>query len=317
MRENVTDIAEEIVTDSRFEDNLENPNDNTVYIGYEPSGVLHLGHMVTANALIELQKIGLNTKVLIADLHADLNNKSMDRSMKEVGKTMEEQLLNFGLSEDTEFVYGSDFQNKIEYQDMVHQLCQKVSRKRAERSMSEIADSESTKVSHLLYPIMQIADIWWLDADIALGGMEQRKVHMLANDIFPKQDLRQRTYIHTPLLADLETGESKMSSSSGTTISSADSEQSVREKIMSAYCPTEKSKEQKDNPILQMYQYHVFPRKNNVTVQRKDEHGGNVKYSSYDELETAFHNGSLHPLDTKEKLQEELNDILEPLRVAH
>lgn len=312
----IEEIAEEIITSDRFEDNASNAEQKTAYIGYEPSGVLHLGHIVTANALIELQNMGFNIKVLIADLHAQLNNKESDQDIRDLGETMKDQLLSFGLSEDTTFVYGSDFQNDVEYQTMVHKLCQKVTTSRAERSMSEIASDESSKVSHLLYPVMQIADIWWLDADIAVGGMEQRKVHMLASDTFPKEDLEKRTYIHTPLLADLETGETKMSSSSGTTISSADSKDEVRDKIMDAYCPTDRP-EDKDNPILQIYEYHIFPRNDQVRIEREDEHGGDIIYSNYEEMEESLYDGDLHPLDAKEHLHRELNKILEPLREAH
>lgn len=312
----IEEIAEEIITSDRFETDASNAEQKTAYIGYEPSGVLHLGHIVTANALIELQNMGFNIKVLIADLHAQLNNKESDQDIRDLGETMKDQLLNFGLSEDTTFVYGSDFQNDVEYQRMVHKLCQRVTTSRAERSMSEIASNESSKVSHLLYPVMQIADIWWLDADIAVGGMEQRKVHMLASDTFPKEDLEKRTYIHTPLLADLDTGETKMSSSSGTTISSADSEDEVRDKIMDAYCPTDRP-DNKDNPILQIYEYHIFQRNNRVKIEREKEHGGDVVYSNYEEMEESLYSGELHPLDAKEYLHQELNRILEPLRMAH
>ena len=47
----------------------------TVYAGYEPSGEIHLGHLVTINKLVDLQAAGFEVIVLLADLHAFLNRK--------------------------------------------------------------------------------------------------------------------------------------------------------------------------------------------------------------------------------------------------
>lgn len=315
MSNNLKEIATELVTEEEIDRILENPNDYSAYVGYEPSGVLHIGHMVTANVMMELQELGIDVKILIADLHAELNQKG--ENADEVGKLMEQQLKAFGLSDDTDFIYGSDFQMTEEYQRMVHKFCQTVTSSRAERSMAEISHGESTKVSHLLYPVMQSADIWYMDVDIAVGGMEQRKVHMLARDIFPKQNIEKPSFIHTPLIADLDTGDGKMSTSEGVSISSADSEQELEDKVRSAYCPTDRPEENKENPVLQMYRYHIFPRKDSITIEREDEYGGDVTYDSYKSLESDLYLGNLHPSDAKSTLAKELNELLEPVREVH
>lgn len=309
-------IASEIVPEDEFREMVEDSSEYTAYVGYEPSGVLHLGHMVTANAMIKLQEMGFNVKILIADLHAELNGKGSSEEMRETGEEMIEQLKTFGLDDDTEFVFGSDFQMDEEYQKMMHRLSKSTTSKRAERSMADISHGESTKVSHLMYPVMQATDIWWLDADVALGGMEQRKVHMLARDVFPKNDLKKPSFVHTPLIADLSTGDGKMSSSTGVSVSSADSREEVSEKVNDAYCPTE-AKEDSDNPVLQMYNYHVFPRYDKVTIERDEEYGGNLEYDDYESLEKDLYSGVLHPLDAKGALAQHLNDLLDPIRAVH
>jgi len=53
---------------------------------------------------------------------------------------------------------------------------------------------------------MQALDIPYLGVDLAVGGMEQRKVHMLARDVLPSIDREPPTSLHTPLIADLGTG---------------------------------------------------------------------------------------------------------------
>ena len=83
----------------------------------------------------------------------------------------------------TEFVLGSSYQVKPDYFADLIGLSQKVTVKRALRSMQEIArDVDHAKVSQMLYPIMQTLDIKYLKLDAALGGMEQRKIHVLARE---------------------------------------------------------------------------------------------------------------------------------------
>ena len=55
-----------------------------VYAGYEPSGEIHLGHLVTVNKLIDLKEAGFEVVVLLADLHAFLNRKG---TMEQVGES--------------------------------------------------------------------------------------------------------------------------------------------------------------------------------------------------------------------------------------
>lgn len=315
--QNLKEITSEIVPEDEFKDIIDSPSEHTAYVGYEPSGVLHIGHMVTANAMIELQDMGVDIKILIADLHAELNQKNQDTDGREIGEKMTEQLKAFGLSDDTDFIYGSDFQMTDEYQKMVHKIAQSTTSSRAQRSMAEISHGETTKVSHLLYPVMQAADIWWLNADIAVGGMEQRKVHMMTRDIFPKLEISPCAFVHTPLIADIETGQGKMSTSDGISISSADSEEEVFDKINSSYCPTSPSEDGRENPVLQMYQYHIFPRNDLVEIERKDEYGSNLRYTEYGELESDVFSGNLHPSDAKSTLSRELNKLLEPVRQVH
>ena len=45
---------------------------------------------------------------------------------------------------------------------------------------------ENPDVAQTLYPIMQAVDMAWLDVDVAIGGIDQRKVHMLAREELPR-----------------------------------------------------------------------------------------------------------------------------------
>lgn len=297
------------------------PEGKRAYVGYEPSGVLHLGHMLTANKLIDLQSVGMDVVILLADVHAYLNNKGSFDDIRATAERMREQFIAYGLAVDqTEFTYGSSFQLDEEYVLDLHALGLETTLNRAQRAMAEIQSEETPKVSHVVYPLMQALDIVYLDLDLAVGGLDQRKVHALARDNLPEIGYGAPTAIHTPILADLETGVGKMSSSTGVTISMEDSTAEIKEKVNAAFCPpTREPKPTSDgadraNPVLQLFQYHVFPRFDRVIVDRPSEYGGEATYDGFEELAEAVESGELHPADAKQALAGYLDRLIAPGR---
>ena len=186
--------------------------------------------------------------------------------------------------------------------------------------MAEIQRGDHAKVSQMVYPLMQALDIEYLDVDLAVGGLDQRKVHMLARETLPDLDYEVRPALHTPIIADLSTGVGKMSSSDGVTISMDDTTEEISEKVNDAYCPPTADPEPTDdgedreNPVLQLFKYHVFPRVSTVVVERPDEYGGDLEYDSYEALEAEMESGELHPMDAKGALADALDDLIEPGR---
>ena len=297
----------EIVTEEELRVLLTKPG-RKVYAGYEPSGEIHLGHLVTINKLIDLRDAGLEVTVLLADLHAFLNRKG---SMEEVRKLAEYNRKCFeglGLT-DVRYVLGSDIQLSREYQILVHELSQQITLNRATRSMDEVGrQMDNPTVSQMVYPIMQMADIAVLGVDAAVGGIDQRKIHMLAREYLPGKGYPSPVCIHVPILNGLDG--KKMSSSQGNYISVADSEDGIRKKMKKAFCPPEIA----DNPVLQVLMHHVFPRTGTVTIVRPEKFGGDRTFASYAEMEEAYAAGSIHPADLKSAVAESLIQILAPVR---
>jgi tyrosyl-tRNA synthetase len=317
----LTRNAAEVVTDEEVRDLAAESEGTRAYVGYEPSGVLHLGHLLTANKLIDLQEAGMEVVILLADAHAYLNEKGTLEEIRATAERMKAQFLAYGLDEDrTEFVYGSTFQFDEEYTRDLHYLERATTMNRARRAMAEIQGDETAKVSHLVYPLMQTLDIEYLDLDLAVGGLDQRKVHMLAREKLPELDYDVRPAIHTPILADLTTGEGKMSSSEGTTISMEDSTEDVEEKVNAAFCPPTRDPEptddgtERENPVLELFEYHVFPRFDEVVVERPEKYGGNLTYGSYEALAADLESGDLHPADAKGALATSLDELIAPGR---
>jgi tyrosyl-tRNA synthetase len=277
--------------------------------------------MLTANKLIDLQEAGFEIVVLLADVHAYLNGKGTFEEIRETAERMQEQFLAYGLdAADTEFVYGSSFQLDEEYELDLHELELGTSLNRAKRAMAELQSGETVRVSHVVYPLMQALDVEYLDLDLAVGGLDQRKVHMLHREAMPDLGYEARPCLHTPILADLTSGVGKMSSSTGVTISMEDTREDIDEKVNSAYCPPTRDPDpdeegnERENPVLELFQYHVFPRFEQVVVERPEKYGGDLTYDTYESLAAELESGELHPADAKSALAEYLDRLVAPGR---
>jgi tyrosyl-tRNA synthetase len=314
--ERITRNTVEAVTEEEVRELAEDPEGKRVYVGYEPSGVLHLGHLLGATKLIDMQEAGMDVVVLLADVHAYLNGKGTFEEIRETAEQMKAQFLAYGLDEEhTEFVLGSEYQLDDDYELDLHELELSTSLKRAQRAMAEIQGGETAKVSHVVYPLMQALDIEYLDLDLAIGGMDQRKVHMLAREELPSLGYEKRPALHTPIIGDLTSGSGKMSSSTGVTLSMEDSTEDIEEKVNDAFCPPTRDPEgDKVNPVLELFQYHVFPRFDTVVVERPEEYGGDLEYDDYDALADDLESGELHPADAKGALADYLDELIAPGR---
>ena len=304
----------EIINENKLKDILKLKKPVT-YCGYEVSGGtgggIHLGHLVTITKLLDLQKAGFHVKVLFADWHTWLNRKGDWDFIHKQCKIWEQGFKAAGL--DAEFVLGSKFQRNLNYIDDVLTLSLNTTMNRALRSMQEVArDFENAKVSQVIYPLMQIVDIKHLKVDLVQAGLEQRKIHGLGIEVFPKINYKVPVFVHTPLISSLKGPGSKMSSSEPESmISINDDENNIRKKINNAYCPQGVVE---DNPILQIMKLIIFPRYNEVIIERSSKFGGNLKFKSYNELEKEFVNKKLHPQDLKNSCSIYLDKILMPIR---
>lgn len=299
----------EIITPDELKEKIE--KDSTVaYIGYEPSGKVHLGHAITIKKMIDLQKAGFKIKILLADLHAYLNGKGSLEEIKEISEYMKKCFLAFGLSEDTEFILGSTFQTDDNYTLKVYELALSTTLTRARRSMAQITrDDEDHKVAEVIYPIMQVIDMLFLDTDVAVGGMEQRKIHMLARENLPKVGSPAPVCIHTPLLHGTD-GSEKMSSSKENFIAIDDSPEDIKKKIKNSFCP---AGEIEGNPVVEIAKHFIYDKQETLLIERPPKFGGNLELT-YDELIEFYKNNGLHPLDLKNAVTSNLIKILEPVR---
>jgi tyrosyl-tRNA synthetase len=302
--------TEEVVSEEQLVEVLKNKKKPSVYCGYEVNGPLHLGHFVTITKLMDFQKAGFIVKVLLADVHSFLNRKGDEEGLKKEVINWRKTIKAIGL--DAEVILGSDFQFKPDYIMDVMRLAQKSTINRGLRSMQEVArDVENATISQLWYPLMQIVDIKHLGVDVAEGGLEQRKIHMMGKDM--KAELGYDfVACHTPLITSLKGPGSKMSKSiPGSGIAVTDDYDTIKKTISGAYCPVGESN---DNPVLQLAKLIIFPRISNFDIKRPEKFGGNLSFSDYQSLESAYTSGKLHPMDLKNSITQYLEDIIKPIR---
>jgi len=302
--------TEEIVRKDELLNLLKKNKKPVVYCGYEPSGPLHLGHFVTILKLNDLEKAGFEVKILLADVHAMLNKKGDEKLIKQEVAAWKKTLK--AINKNFKIILGSSFQFEKDYQKEIMNLAQHSTIKRGLRSMQEVArDIENASISQMWYPLMQIVDIKYLGANLALGGLEQRKIHMLGKDL-SKIFNHEFVALHTPLITSLKSPGQKMSKSlQGSGISIIETKSEIGKTLKRAYCP---EKEIKDNPILQISKLIIFPILEKMKISRPEKFGGNKTYESYSELEKDFSSGNLHPMDLKNSISESLEKIISPIR---
>lgn len=320
-KELVTRLTEEVVTDEELDEILQEKEKPTAYIGYAPTGMPHIGHFATLRKVADFVNAGFEFKVLVADVHAELDVEKTPLSLVEARskvyeKAIKEMIRQSGIDlEDVEFVRGSSYQHDKEYQKGYMHLMENATVNRAERASSEVVRHEDgMKSSGILYPFLQIMDCVALDVDIAYAGTDQRRIYMLGRETLPKIGEEKVTTVLYPLLGGLQGG--KMSASSEKSkLGVTDDEEEIEEKIMDAYCP---QGEVEDNNVLGYLKYLIFPiledRGRSFEIQRPDKYGGNISYGSYEEVEGDFVSGELHPQDLKQGVSEVLKEIIRPVR---
>lgn len=305
----------EAVTEEELKALLETHAHPKHYIGFEVSGLLHAGSFACAQVVNNLSAAGFETTILLADWHALINNKlGGDFGKIEVAAGYFEEAFKF-LCPKANIVLGTDlYKHNDDYWKSVLQFSMHVTLARATRTMQVLGRSESDTldVAKYVYPSMQSVDIKFLGVDVAHAGTDQRKVHMLAREVFPKMGWKPPIALHHRLLPALGGEELKMSKSKpDTAVFIHDSEAEIKRKISKAFCP-EKTVE--GNPVLAYARDLVFAGKSSFKIERPAKFGGNAEFFAFHELEAAFAKGEVHPSDLKNSVASELNAFISPVR---
>ena len=310
--------TEEIVSERLLRERLEEGKTLKHYIGFEISGYLHLGALITALKIKDLMKAGVKPSIFLADYHTWINKKLGGdlELIRKVAKGYFRKAFELIIGDGVDYILASELYDN-DYWKLVLEIGNSATLSRVKRALTIMGreESESNPASFIIYPLMQAADIFKLDVDIAQAGMDQRKVHMLAIDVADKLGLKKPIALHTHLLPSLAGGtrmDAKMSKSKPeSAIFLHDSEESISRKLSKAYCPP---KIVEGNPVFEILKYILYrDDRDEVTIERPSKFGGDIT-ATMEEVEKLYKEGKIHPLDLKKHVAKKLSEMLKPTR---
>jgi len=236
--------AEEILVEKELVEKLESGKPLRVKAGFDPTAAdLHLGHTVLINKLKQLQDLGHEVLFLIGDFTAmigDPTGKSATRpplSREEIeanAATYKEQVFKILDPEKTTVVYNSEWMSKMTAEDMIKLAGQVTVARMLERNdFSDRFHSNTPIAIHeFLYPMVQGYDSVAMDADLELGGTDQKFNLLMGRTLQGHYNKSQQCTLTMPILEGLD-GVQKMSKSLNNYIGIKDEPNDMFGKIMS------------------------------------------------------------------------------------
>jgi len=340
----ITRNCQEVLVENDLEKLIESNTPLVHYIGFEISGLVHLGTgLMSMGKVADFLKAGVKCKIFLADFHSYLNNK-LGSDWKNIRWATENyfkqalvaSLKCYGVNEDqVEFITGKDlYENNLIHWETFMEVGKHVTLSRNLRSISIMGKDMGNDVdmATLFYPPLQVADIFTMGVNIAHAGMDQRKAHVIARQVAPKLTINPLkndageiiapVCVHQNLIAGLTGPDAdgsneeslKMSKSKpNSAIFVHDTPQDIRSKIMKAYGPP---KEIEFNPLLNWVKTLVFwgEEEGEFKISRPDKFGGNLEYKTFSKLVDDYKSGDLFPLDLKNGLADWIIEKLEPAR---
>lgn len=314
------------------------------YIGFEVSGLIHIGTaMPTAMIIRDLTRCGVHCTIWIADYHTYLNKK-LDGKFETIryvarsyfGPVIQKCLQISGCDMSlVEIAYADEYYQKKSSKEKsfweIDIACGgelTLSRVLKSVSITGKEAGEGVEFGTLRYPVMQVADAFFLGTHIVHAGMDQRKCHVLMREVATSLPYEYSLTIggeqikpivlHHNLLLSLEppkedsTAESsKMSKSKPQyAVWVHDSAEEIFAKLKKAYCPMADMISEGDIekiPLLQWSRLLIYPSGRTITINSK-------VYSTYQAFYEDYKSGLIHPLDLKKAVAFTFAEWFAPIR---
>jgi tyrosyl-tRNA synthetase len=271
---------------ARLEDSRRTGIPLRIKAGFDPTAPdLHLGHTVLMRKLKHFQDLGHTVIFLIGDstaLIGDPTGKNVTRkplSREEIltnSETYKDQVFKILDRNKTEVRYNSEWLDKLSYYDIVKLMSQITLSQMIEREdfHRRFQNEETISLHELMYPVMQGYDSVALEADVELGGTDQKFNLMRGRDLQRHAGQKPQIILMTPILEGLD-GIQKMSKSLNNAIGVNDPAGEMYGKLMSI------------NDGL-MWKYYTF-----LT---------DLPQSQIDAMQASVARGELHPMQAKKDL---------------
>ncbi len=240
----ITRGCEEVLLEEELIAKLKEGKPLKVKAGFDPTAPdLHLGHTVLINKLRTFQQLGHEVIFLIGDftgMIGDPTGKNVTRkplTREDVlanAKTYQDQVFKILDPAKTRIAFNSEWMEKLGAAGMIKLAARQTVARMLERDdfKKRYANNQSIAIHEFLYPLVQGWDSVALEADIEMGGTDQRFNLLMGRELQKDEGQRPQTVIMVPLLEGLD-GVQKMSKSLGNYIGITDSPTEMFGKMMS------------------------------------------------------------------------------------
>jgi tyrosyl-tRNA synthetase len=236
--------SDEILVEQELLQRLEKRNPLRVKAGFDPTAPdLHLGHTILINKLRELQQLGHTILFLVGDftgMIGDPTGKNATRppltreAVAENAKTYTDQVFRILDRDRTQVVFNSSWMDKLGSSDMIRLAATHTVARMLERDDfgKRYRANQPIAIHEFLYPLVQGYDSVALQADLELGGTDQKFNLLMGREVQKHYGQAPQCILTMPLLEGLD-GVNKMSKSLGNTIGITDPPNDMFGKLMS------------------------------------------------------------------------------------
>ena len=286
--------VEEIVPEKEFHKKLDEKRPLRVKLGFDPTAPdLHLGHTVILNKLKLFQDLGHQVIFLIGDFTGLVGDPSgvnetrpvlTEKEIKENAKTYERQVFKILDKKKTEIRFNSEWMNQFSPEDFIRlSSVQTVARMLERDDFSKRYNAQKPiSIHEFLYPLLQGYDSVALDADIELGGTDQKFNLLLGREVQKFYGKESQVAFTLPLLEGLD-GVMKMSKSLDNYIAIEDDADEMFGKIMSI----------SDDLMWRYFELLSFRDEEEITeIKKSQKEGSNprdIKFLLAEEIVNRFH----------------------------
>ncbi|MGD9255568.1 MAG: tyrosine--tRNA ligase [Chromatiales bacterium] len=236
--------TDEILIEKELRKKLEKGRPLKIKAGFDPTAPdLHLGHTVLINKLRQFQDLGHEIYFLIGDftgMIGDPTGKNVTRKpltreqVVENARSYEEQIFKILDKEKTRVVFNSEWMGKKDAADMIQLASSQTVARMLERDdfSKRYKGGQAIAIHEFLYPLIQGYDSVALQADIELGGTDQKFNLLMGRQLQEQHGQEPQIVITMPILEGLD-GVQKMSKSLDNYIGITDAPDEMFGKIMS------------------------------------------------------------------------------------
>ena len=288
--------AEEIIPEESFLKQIKSKKKLRVKAGFDPTSPdLHLGHTVLLNKMKIFQDLGHEVIFLIGDFTGLVGDPSGVNETRPVltkeqlnknAETYKEQVFKILDPKKTEVRFNSEWMQSVDPSEFIKMLSSYTVARMLERDdfSKRYKSQQPISIHEFLYPILQGFDSVKLEADIELGGTDQKFNLLLGREVQKHYGQEQQSILTVPLLEGLD-GVKKMSKSLENYIALEDSPDDMFGKVMSI----------SDDLMWRYFSLLSFKSSEQISDYKRDiEEGSNprdTKFLLAEEIVDRFHEG--------------------------